>query len=230
MTKVAFCVPTTTNKRDWKTIEETDLWKVLMGSLEKFTPQHEITLFIGYDSYDKVFSIEEERMKPEAVFQNFKIKWFPFNERFKGKVNLIWNDLARSAIDEGFDYLKILGDDIRMPNDRDWLSCFINKLKKNNNIGFCAGYSNNDNIPTQFLVHKTHFEIFDWIYPPEIPNWGVDDFLYQVYPEKYREWLKSYPLLNVGGSPRYEIEFSEKFVKAIVKRYRPRLNRFISSK
>jgi len=230
MTKVAFCVPTTTNKRDWKTIEETDLWKVLMGSLEKFTPQHEITLFIGYDSYDKVFSIEEERMKPEAVFQNFKIKWFPFNERFKGKVNLIWNDLARSAIDDGFDYLKILGDDIRMPNDRDWLSCFINKLKKNNNIGFCAGYSNNDNIPTQFLVHKTHFEIFDWIYPPEIPNWGVDDFLYQVYPEKYREWLKSYPLLNVGGSPRYEIEFSEKFVKAIVKRYRPRLNRFISSK
>ena len=230
MTKVAFCIPSTTNKRDWKTIEETDLWKVLMGSLEKFTPHHEITLFIGYDSYDKVFSIEEERMKPEAVFQNFKIKWFPFNEKFKGKVNLIWNDLARSAIDDGFNYLKILGDDIRLPNDRDWLSCFINKLKKNDNVGFVAGWSGNDAIPTQFLVHKTHFEIFDCIYPPEIPNWGVDNWMYDIYPEKYREWLKSYPLLNVGGSPRYEIQFSEKFVKAIVKRYRPRLNRFISSK
>ena len=230
MTKVAFCIPTTTNKREWLTIEETDLWKVLMKSLEKFTPHHEITLFIGYDSYDKVFSIEEERMKPEAVFQNFKIKWFPFNEKFKGKVNLIWNDLARSAIDDGFNYLKILGDDIRLPNDRDWLSCFINKLKKNNNVGFVAGWSGNDAIPTQFLVHKTHFEIFDWIYPPEIPNWGVDNWMYDIYPEKYREWLKSYPLLNVGGSPRYEIQFSEKFVKAIVKRYRPRLNRFISSK
>ena len=230
MTKVAFCIPTTTNKRDWKTIEETDLWRVLFCTLEKFTPQHEITLFIGFDADDKVFSIEEERMKPEAVFQNFKIKWFPFNEKFKGKVNLIWNDLARSAIDDGFNYLKILGDDIRLPNDRDWLSCFINKLKKNDNVGFVAGWSGNDAIPTQFLVHKTHFEIFDWIYPPEIPNWGVDNWMYDIYPEKYREWLKSYPLLNVGGSPRYEIQFSEKFVKAIVKRYRPRLNRFISSK
>lgn len=230
MTKVSFCLPTTTNKRDWTCIEETDLWKVLMTSLENYTPSHEITLFIGYDENDKVFSKEEERMKPMAIFKNFKIKWFSFGPEFKGKVNLIWNDLAKFAIADGFDYLKILGCDIRMPNDRDWLSCFINKLKKNNNIGFASGWSNNDQIPTQFLVHKTHFEIFDWIYPPEIPNWGVDNWMFEVYPEKYRIWLKSYPLLNCGGSPRYEIQFSEKFVKAIVKRYRPRLNRFISSK
>ena len=41
---------------------------------------------------------------------------------------------------------------------------------------------------------------------------------------------KSYPLLNVGGAPRYEIQFSEKYVKAIVKRYKPKFNKFISEK
>jgi len=37
-------------------------------------------------------------------------------------------------------------------------------------------------------------------------------------------------LLNVGGDPRYEIKFSEQFVKSIVKRHKPKLNRFLSSK
>jgi len=227
MTKVCFCIPTTTNKRDWKTIEETDLWRVLMASLEKFTPQHEITLFIGYNETDKVFSQDEERMKPEAIFQNFKIKWFPFNEKYRGKPTWIWNDLARFAIDDGFDYLKILGCDIRMPNDRDWLSCFINKLKKNDNIGWVAGWSGNDQIPTQFLVHKTHFEIFNFIYPPQIHAWFCDDFLAKIYPKKYAIWLRSYPLLNVGGEPRYNPKDDAKLCEMLLRRYKPCLNRFL---
>tara|TARA_R110000751_G_scaffold111096_1_gene209007 strand:+ start:782 stop:1477 length:696 start_codon:yes stop_codon:yes gene_type:complete len=231
MTKVAFCIPSTTNNREWNNISETDLWRVLMHSLENYLPNNtEITLYIGYDDDDKVLSIQEQRMKAEAFFMNFNIKWFSFPKHYKGNVSWIWNDLGRRAIEDGFEYLKILGDDIRLPRDRDWLTCFINKLKKNENIGWVAGWSNNDQIPTQFLIHKTHMEIFDFVYPREIPNWGVDDALYQLYPKKYGIWLKSYPLLNVGGEPRYEIKFNEKFVKAIVKRYKPKFNRFLNSK
>ena len=229
MKKIGFCVPTTSNKREWKTAQETDLWKVLLTDLENHPPSDcDITLFIGYDSDCKVWSDVEERMKCNATFTKFKIEWTAFNVP-KGHVNIIWNELATLAIGEGFEYMQILGDDIRLPRDTAWLSCFVNKLKKNNNIGWVAGYSNNDAIPTQFLIHKTHLEIFSWVYPPEIPNWGVDDCLYQLYPKKYGIWLKSYPLLNVGGSPRYEIQFSEKFVKAIVKRYKPKLNRFLNT-
>ena len=228
MKKIAFCVPTTTNKREWKTAEETDLWRVLFNDLEKHTPTDcDITCFIGYDSDCKVWSLVEERMKCSATFTKFNIEWVAFGDQVKGKPTWIWNDLANIAMENGYEYLKILGDDIRLPRDTGWLSCFINKLKKNQNIGWVAGWSNNDDIPTQFLIHKTHIDIFGWVYPKEIPNWGCDDALFQVYPQKWGVWLKSYPLLNVGGEPRYDIEFNPKFIKAIVKRHKPKLNRFL---
>ena len=231
MNKIAFCVPTTSNKRNWTIAEETDLWRVLFTELTNHLPTNsDITVFVGYDHDDKVWSDDEQRMKCNAVFDKFKIEWTKFGDEVKGKPTWIWNDLAKFAIDEGFEYLKILGDDIRLPRDTAWLSCFINKLKKNQNIGFVSGWSNNDAIPTQFLVHKTHVEIFDCIYPKEIPNWGCDDYLYQVYPKKFGQWLKTYPLLNVGGEPRYEVIFSEDFVNAVVRRHKPKLNRFLSSK
>ena len=230
MTQVAFCLPTTTHKREWLTIEETDLWRVLMTSLEKFTPQHEITLYIGYDFDDKVFSKLDERLKPEAVFKNFKIKWFPMSIEYKGKPTWIWNDLAKFAISDGFNTLKILGDDIRLPNDRDWLSCFINKLKKNDNIGFVAGWSNNNEIPTQFLVHKTHYEIFEFIYPPQIHAWYCDNWMNGIYPKQYSVWLRSYPLLNVGGPPRYIPKDDAKLCEMLLRRYKPTLNRFLCEK
>ena len=228
--KVAFIIPSTTHKRDWKSSEETLLWTVLCSSLEKNTPHHQIKLFIGFDCDDRIYSVPEERMKFSAVFMNFDIEWFSQGIETKGKPTWIWNDLGEKAMHQGYEYMKVLGDDIKMPNDTGWLGCFINKLHKKENIGFCSGWSNNDNIPTQFLIHKTHINIFGFIYPNEIPNWGCDDWMYRIYPAKYRQWIKSYPLYNVGGAPRYEIPFSENFVKAIIKRYKPKFNRFISEK
>jgi len=228
--KVAFLIPSTTNNRDeWQTAEDTYLWNILCDTLDRYTPQHEIKLFVGYDDDDRIYSIAEERLKFKARFMNFKIEWFPQIHK-KGKVTAIWNNLGQQALKQGYDYMKVLGDDIRMPNDIGWLGCFINKLKKNSNIGFSGGWSNNDQIPTQFLIHKTHINIFGFIYPNEIPNWGCDNWMYEIYPEKYRTWIKSFPLLNVGGQPRYQIQFSETYVAAIVRRYKPKFNKFISEK
>jgi len=230
MTKVAFLIPSTTNNRDeWQKAEDTYLWNILCDTLDRYTPQHEIKLFVGYDDDDRIYSIAEERLKFKARFMNFKIEWFPMIH-LKGKVTKIWNKLGEEALKQGYDYMKVLGDDIRMPNDIGWLGCFINKLKKNSNIGFSAGWSNNDQIPTQFLIHKIHINIFGFIYPNEIPNWGCDNWMYEIYPEKYRMWIKSFPLLNVGGQPRYQIHFSEKYVDALVRRHKPKFNKFISEK
>lgn len=229
--KIAFLVPSTTNKRDWKCIQETYLFQILFNGLERYPPNAmDITVYVGYDEDDKIYSEDDERMKCDAIFMNFKIKWIPFDKSYKGKVSGIWNKLAEQALDDGFDYFKILGDDIRIPSDRGWLGCFVNKLKKQDNIGWIAGFSNNDRIPTQFLVHKTHLKIFEFIYPNEISNWGVDDWLSEIYPTKYQGWLKQYNLPNEGGDPRYEVEFNPKYIQAIIKRYKPKFNKFISEK
>jgi len=227
--KVGFIIPSTTNGREWEKAEDTYLWNILCKSLEDYTPDHQIKLFVGYDTDDKIYSKDEELLKFKAAFKNFQIEFFPMYE-LKGKVTTIWNRLAEQALAQEYDYLKILGDDIQLPKDRGWLGCMINRLKKNQNIGFSSGWSNNDQIPTQFLVHITHFKIFGFIYPNEIPNWGCDNWLYEIYPQKYRTWLKNYELLNIGGSPRYDVQFSEKFVNAIVRRYKPKFNKFLSEK
>ena len=228
--KVAFCVPTTTNKREWKSAEETYLYTILMRDLENNTPTNcDITLFIGYDHDDKVWKHKEERMKCNATFTKFKIEWSVFGDEVKGKPTWIWNSLASFAIDEGFEYLKILGDDIRLPRDTGWLSCFINKLKKNQNIGWVAGWSNNSEIPTQFLIHKTHVDIFDFVYPPQIVAWFCDNFLAELYPQRFSVWLRSYPLLNVGGTPRYDPQDDTNLYKMLLRRHKPQLNRFLQN-
>jgi len=231
MVKFAFIVPSTSNKRpEWKSAENSYLWTILCSSLEKNTPEigdRRIKIFVGYDENDRIYSQAEERLKFSAVFTRFDMEWISQPIETKGKVTAIWNRLGEAALSQGYDYIKVLGDDIRMPTDTGWLGMFANQLKKNNNIGFSSGFSNNTQIPTQFLVHKTHYEIFGFFYPEEIPNWGCDNWLHDVYPAKYRNWTKSIPLLNVGGSPRYQITFSEKFVKAVVKRHKPKLNMFL---
>ena len=226
--KVAFLIPSTSNKRDWKTAEDTHLWSILCNSLERYTPDHQIRIFVGYNVDDPVYSLPEERFKFNAVFMNFVIEFIAMGDDTKGKPTWIWNRLGEEAIAQGYEYFKLLGDDIKMPNDKGWLGCFINKLKKNNNIGWSAGWSNNNDIPTQFLVHKTHYDIFGFFYPPLIEAWYCDNFMAEIYPDKYRNWMKSYPILNLGGEPRYTPKNDKGLCKMLIKRYRPKLNSYLN--
>ena len=231
MTKVAFIVPSTTNKREWSSVKDTYLFNILMSELHNKPPiDCDITLFVGYNIDDKIYSIMEERMTCNAIFHNFKIEWIPFNDEYKGKPTHIWNELAEVALLKGFEYMKVLGDDITLPNDAYWLSAMINKLKKNNNIGWSAGWSNNNDIATQFLIHKTHLDIFEFVYPPQIHNWFCDNWLNDIYSEKYKNWMINYQLLNVGGEPRYTPKNDKKLCQMLVKRHKPRFNRFLSLK
>jgi len=53
--KVAFVIPSTTNNRDeWLNAEDTYLWNILCMSLDRYTPPHDIKLFIGYDDDDRI--------------------------------------------------------------------------------------------------------------------------------------------------------------------------------
>ena len=148
----AFLVPSTTRNREWNTIEETYLYTILCRTLDKHTPPVDIVLYVGYDSNDPIYSKDEERLKLNAIFIKFKIVWVEFKPD-PGNVVAVWNGLLKRAMGDGFDWFKILGDDIRLPNDPSWLRVFQKAIVANDYIGWSAGYSNNDNIATQFLIH-----------------------------------------------------------------------------
>jgi len=221
--QVAFLIPSTTNNRDWETIHDTYLFNILFPTLKEMKSSSKVKVFIGYDNDDKIYS--KHRINK---YENIDIKWIGV-DGFKGNPCGIWNILGQEAIKEGFEYFKVLGDDIQIPSDN-WLDRFIVNLNINNKIGFCSGWSNNDNIPTQFLIHKNHIDTLGFIYPPSIHNWFCDDWMYGVYPQKYRYWDKEVKLLNLGGKPRYEPNNDKNLSERLIKRHRPAINKLINQK
>ena len=224
----AFLIPSTTRFRDeWVSIEDTYLYNILCRTLDQHCPPVDISLYIGYDKDDRIYGKEEERLKLNAIFMKFQIVWIEF-EPDPGNVVAVWNGLMKVAISHGFDWFKVLGDDIRICNDPSWLRVFQKAIVKNNYIGWSAGFSNNDAIATQFLIHRTHYEIFEFIFPPLIKNWFSDDWMNQIYPEKYKNWRKDYPLLNVGGHPRYDPKNDRKLCDVLVRRHKYDIGEFLN--
>ena len=223
----AFLVPSTTRNTDWISIEDTHLHNTLLRTLDKHPPPVPISVFVGYDGDDPIYSQEEERMKLNAIYMNFNIIWIPFQPD-PGNVVAVWNGLMKVAMKHGFQWFKILGDDIRFPNDSSWLRVFQKAIVKQNYIGWAAGWSNNDNIATQFLIHRTHWEIYEFVFPPQIKNFFCDDFLNEIYPPQYKTWRKDYPLLNCGGAPRYNPRNDRKLCDALVKRHKRDLPEFLN--
>ena len=215
---IAFCVPTTSKNMNWTTLEETHLYTILLPSIYNLTSDFNIELYLGYDHDDQLYSTID---LPKS-YQNIKMNWVSF-EGCKGNPCKIWTDLSKRAIDDGIEYLQIGGDDIMYDGRKEWLGKFIKLLKKNNNVGYSAGYSNNDRIPTQFLLHKKHFECFGFIYPPQIHNWFCDDYIFGLYKGK-GNWCKEYFHQNMGGEPRYQPKNDKKLCEMLIKRHKKLLN------
>ena len=228
--KIAFLVPTTSRNRfpnEWKDFSDSYLNKVLLPSIEKLNYDFNIEFYIGYDDDDELYS---KMTLPEKLSINgVKLKWFAFGEDYKAKPTHLWNDLCKYAIDDGHEYLQICGDDISFDSRTEWLGIFLKALKKNNNIGYSAGFSNNNAIPTQFLLHKSHYEMFDWIFPPQIHAWYCDNFLAELYGVKWGNWYKEYKHWNVGGEPRYQPKNDRRLCDMLVKRHKTKLNRIINT-
>ncbi len=220
--KIAFLVPSTSNKRNWNNFRETYLNQILLPSINNLTTIYDITVYIGYDEDDRLYS----NISLPKNYQNISLKWLSFDDNFKGKPTHIWNFLADKCIKDGFDYFQVCGDDIRFDADINWLKIFINCLKMNNNIGYSAGFSNNNSIPTQFLLHKKHYKIFGWVFPPQITDWQCDDFIYHLY-GKNGNWIKKFNHYNMGGEPRYIPSNPVKLREMLVRRNKKILNKHI---
>ena len=169
------------------------------------------------------------RLAIESLHTEFHFRWEGFTPD-PGNVTRIWNGLARLALEDQYDYFMVGGDDIVYPHDKEWLQKFIYDLQANQNIGWISGFSNHPCIATQFFLHRTHMEMLGWVFPPQIRNWYCDDFLNEVYPEKYRVWHKHVQMLNSGGPERYRPNKEHRTLcDQLVARYREPLARAIAA-
>jgi len=219
MIDIAFLVPTTSKDRGWNNFRDSYLNQVLLPSITSLTNSFNIIVYIGYDDDDRLFS----NVSLPNEYDNIILKWYPFDNSYKGKPTHIWNELSKYAIQDNIEYFQVCGDDISFDRRTEWLGRFIKLLRKQSNNGFVSGFSNNNNIPTQFLLHKKHIDLFGWIFPPPIENWYCDDFLAGLY-GSLGIWLKEYQHLNIGGDPRYVPKNDKNLCYLLIKRYKKQLS------
>lgn len=211
--KVAFCIPTTSANRDWKSIEDSFLFQ-----FKQVNTKHEIDYFIGYDQGDPIFSDKENQTKLPA-------KWIECNFE-KGHVTAIWNKLFEEAIGANtYDYFWIAGDDISYNSD-DWLDELIQELAKTDGKGIAGVFNGNPNLPmTQFLLTKWHYDFFGFVYPTQIKNWFCDDWITEVYPQYLVHYRSDIECLNSGGEPRYKPDNTNTEWQDLVIKYRRMLTK-----
>ena len=229
--QVAFLIPTTSSGRAWKSPEDSYLHKFVLQSLSAHLPPGiSLVFYVGFDVNDPFYKSTTMRLAIESLHPEVRLRWEGFTPD-PGNVTRIWNGLARLALEDQCTYFMVGGDDIVYPPDKEWLHTFIHDLQANHNIGWISGFSGgNSSIATQFFLHRTHMEMLGWVFPPQIRNWYCDDFLNQVYPEKYRVWHKHVPMPNSGGPERYTPNNHRALCDQLVARHRNPLARSIAER
>ena len=207
----------TSKGRDWKCIKETYLYNIFIKSfLNSIVSGNEYIVYIGIDKGDPILDKKEEQKLIERfslIFKNVTFKFITFDKSVKkGHVSKMWNIVHKIAYDEGCDYFYQCGDDINF-GKKGWVEDCINMLLKHDNLGLTGPINNNNRILTQSFVSRKHMEIFGYYFPPELLNWGIDDWYNYVYKPNYFYPLQNHYCSNDGGKPRYVIDGNPHFMK-----------------
>ena len=161
--------------------------------------------------------------------KNIHLEFIYMTDIPKGHLTIMWNKLFDIAYKEGYDYFYQCGDDIIFNYSNMFHEC-VNILKLNNNIGLTGPYTLNGNtsILTQSFVSRSHMKIFGFYFPTEIKNLYIDNWITMVYQPNYFYPIKTFKIINDGGSERYKIEINNEW-HLIVLKYKCLIEKFIQS-
>jgi hypothetical protein len=139
-------------------------------------------------------------------------------------------------IDDNFfiDYFYQCGDDIIFKTNG-WLEKSIESITQHHGIGISGPFNEHTYILTQAFISRKHYDIFGFLFPENIFNWGCDDWLNSVYLPNFVYPIKNELAINSGGAPRYNISgYNEKNIKRIANNmannYKQKLNQYLQLK
>lgn len=218
--KIGVLIPTTTNNRDWKSIQETYFYNIFLKSfIHTYDKEHNYTIYLVIDREDKLYSketVKKALFEIVTMFINVDLQIIYSDNIPKGHVSLMWNKAFKKAYDDGCDYFFQCGDDIDFM-DKGWVNDSIHCLSIHNNIGLsgpidkrrwdCGQQSRPGGerfIQTQSFVSRKHMEIFGYYFPKELKNWYCDDWMTMTYYPKFFYTINHF-CQNLGGTPRYTV-------------------------
>ena len=211
---ICVMIPVTSRNREWKTFRQTDLYNIFFRSfLLTYNKEIPHLFCFAIDPDDKLFNdIKEDIERLVNVMKNCKVHFISTCGIKKGHVAEMWNKCFEYGIQENYEYFLQCGDDIEFFTDG-FEDAFIKFLKQNGNKGVCGFgdmgrlyFDREDRLLTQSFVHRTHYDIFGYYYPKEIMNWGIDDWITEIYGALNLSFYSPiHSIANKGGEPRYDV-------------------------
>lgn len=240
--KIALVMPTTSKGTEMSSPAESpffgNLFDSFMGSIDWASNRHVFAFFIGFDRADELYDTGDAwqdfraEFRRRAHFQLHKFNWaeekieqvlsnqlsltLHHYDHLGGSPSQIVSQLVLDAYGKGFDYFYQVNDDTIIETP-DWPRTFISALSDPRrlvpNLGVTGPLDrNNDLIFTHAFVHRTHVDIFGYMFPQSFKNWWSDDWISTVYGKDNTLHLPDVTILHnvdaqkVGGATRYEID------------------------
>ena len=187
---ITFLIPLCSRNMNVSDLKSTPLYKNIIPQFKKtIEPDlYEYRMYFGIDDDDEFYLKYQDELK--TLFENVLIVIL---KQCQHRPVRAWNILFERAYHAGSDFFLQIGDDVIIETPG-WSSVFIERLKKQDNIGTIApcepvNYNlrktNNSRIINENnFVHKTHYDIFEYFFHPEIINWYCDNWITCIYDEK----------------------------------------------
>ena len=237
--KIAVIIPVTSNKCNFISFKDTDLFNILFKSF--FTTYNlnlEYKFYLGIDSDDKFYqdnTVQNDINKFINVMKNTSIEFLTIDSSNKGNVCFIWNELFKKAYIDNYDYFVQIGSDIYF-QDKDWVNACIDILKQNKDIGVVGmtdqgrkKYNPNDTLLTQSFVSIKHMEIFGFYYPHEFKNWFIDDWISEIYEKSNKKFIIPHRIYNCGGPPRYNVYGDRTLCDKMLIKYKDNIKKYMDN-
>lgn len=160
-----------------------------LATIKKDDAKYFYNLYLAFDNmdpyYDNLKHREALQKKIDSMISGYPVKFeFVRCRQTYGWTTFLWNVAFQHAIHDGNDYFYQVNDDLRFI-DHGWSDTFTQLLENNpakKYVGVVGPLdTNNGGIFTQAFVHRTHYDIFGYFYPPIFRNWYSDDWITRVY-------------------------------------------------
>merc|ERR1719271_1650025 len=158
------------------------LFSTLIPSLEKTAEpgRYDYHVYVGIDGGDRLTQFTKEIAALSIPGVTVEPIVIPGSHNF----NMAVNHIAQVAFDSGADFLCRVNDDSEFVSGG-WTSRAVQSLASMSprNVGVVGPQckEGKQGIMTHDFVHKTHYDIFGYYYPPEFKNWCTDDWITNVY-------------------------------------------------
>ncbi len=193
-TVIAIGFPGTTKGNAKPTVRNNPVIATLLPGLlrtiqRRGADKYHYVLYLGYDEgdsfYDNPKSREEFLVRVKSMIHPYSVDFHMVKcVNSHGWVPFIWNVLFQRAMDDGADYFYQTNDDNRFITPG-WSTKFIEVLRASPmypNMGVTGPVDlRNKRIFTQAFVHRTHYQIFGYMFPPVFKNWFSDNWITYVY-------------------------------------------------